>query len=375
MYSIPNSQPTVSGNELAYLREVIDSQHWHGGGPFTSRCHQYFEGQYGVKKALLTHSGTAALEMAALLADFKPGDEFIVPSYTFASTVNAFILRGGVPVWCDVREDTLNMDESLLEDLVTERTKAIVPVHYAGVGCEMKAILDVAKQHDLLIVEDAAQAISATYDGTQLGTLGHLGCLSFHGSKNVVSGEGGALLINDERFPELAEIIWEKGTNRGQFHRGEVDKYTWIRPGSSFLPSELNAAVLLAQLEQVESTTKRRLALWQQYYERLLPLSLDGKLALPTVPSECTHNAHLFYVLLPTEADRDRLMKEMISNGILAVFHYVPLHSSPAGRQISDPVELPRTEALAKRILRLPLFTHMTADEQNTVISIVEKHV
>jgi dTDP-4-amino-4,6-dideoxygalactose transaminase len=297
------------------------------------------------------------LEMAAILADVQSGDEVIMPSYTFVSTANAFVLRGAVPVWCDIREDTLNMDETKIETLITSKTKAIVPVHYAGVGCEMDVIMEIAARHNLLVIEDAAQAVNATYRGRYLGTIGHLGCYSFHETKNLISGEGGALVINDKRFKERAEIIREKGTNRSQFFRGQVDKYTWVDTGSSFLPSELVAAFLYAQLEEADKINEKRLSIWNAYYEGFQSLEKAGKLRLPVIPENCEHNAHMFYIVLPSAEQRDALLNNLTAREINAVFHYIPLHTSPMGRQIHPkPPQLPITEDLASRLLRLPMF-------------------
>ena len=373
MYDIPNSRASITGKELTYLQQALQSGHLHGDGAFTEKCHQLLENRYGVAKVLLTHSGTGALEMAAWLGEIQPGDEFIVPSFTFSSTANAFALRGGIPVWCDIRSDTLNLDESQIENLITERTKAIVPVHYGGVGCEMDTIMDIATRHRILVVEDAAQAIETFYKGRPLGTLGDFGCLSFHGSKNIVAGEGGALFINDERSIERSEIIREKGTNRSQFLRGQVDKYRWIDIGSSYLPSELTAAFLLAQLEEIKAITNRRLAVWQQYIERLTPFADAGKLSLPSIPPDCRHNGHLFYILLPNETERNRVMNAMQAKGILAIFHYVPLHLAPAGKRLDKSVKLPCTEEYSRRLLRLPMYADITHEEVDAVVTTLDR--
>jgi dTDP-4-amino-4,6-dideoxygalactose transaminase len=308
--------------------------------------------------------------MAAILADIQPGDEVIMPSYTFVSTANAFVLRGAVPVWCDIRQDTLNIDETKIEALITPKTKAIVPVHYAGVGCEMDAIMEIAGRYNLLVIEDAAQAVNATYKGRYLGTIGHLGCYSFHETKNFISGEGGALVINDARFVERAEIIREKGTNRSKFFRGLVDKYTWVDCGSSFLPSELIAAFLYAQLEEADKINEKRLSVWGAYEKGLKPLADEGTLRLPVIPPHCGHNAHMFYIILPTEEQRDALMAALKEQGVLSVFHYIPLHTAPMGRSVQPAVpNLSVTEDLAPRLLRLPLFYEMKSDEIKMVIN------
>jgi dTDP-4-amino-4,6-dideoxygalactose transaminase len=320
---------------------------------------------------LLTHSCTAALEIAALLLNIKAGDEVIMPAYTFVSTANAFALRGATPVFVDIRPDTLNIDESEIEAAITPRTKAIVPVHYAGVGCEMDTIMDMAKRRDLSVVEDAAQGVMSTYKGRPLGSIGHLGAYSFHETKNIISGEGGALLANDERFVERAEIIREKGTNRGQFFRGQVDKYTWMDIGSSYLPGEIIAAFLWAQMEEAQLITNRRLAIWQQYHDALAPLEAAGKLRRPIIPAECQHNAHMYYILVDSLATRTRLIKALNEQSISAVFHYVPLHRAPAGTQYARiHGELNNTEHLSDCLLRLPLWVGM--DSVDRVVEALE---
>jgi dTDP-4-amino-4,6-dideoxygalactose transaminase len=354
---IPFNKPYSTGNELAYIAQACRNNRLSGDGPFSQRCHALLEQRIGCHKALLTNSCTAALEMAAILAGIEPGDEVIMPSYTFVSTANAFVLRGGVPVFVDIRRDTLNIDESRIEAAITPRTRAIVPVHYAGVGCEMDAIVAIAARHGLLVIEDAAQGMLASYRGKPLGGIGQLAALSFHETKNVISGEGGALLINDARFADRAEIIWEKGTNRGQFFRGEVDKYTWVDIGSSFLPSELVGAFLQAQLEQAESITQRRLELWRLYHEALAQAEAQGILSRPVVPPHCVHNAHMYYVILGSAEVRNRALASLRKSGVGAIFHYVPLHSSPAGRKLGRaPGELPVTDDISGRLLRLPFW-------------------
>jgi dTDP-4-amino-4,6-dideoxygalactose transaminase len=355
--NIPFNKPYITGRELFYIAQAHADGQLAGDGGFTKKCHAWLEKRMGAKKALLTHSCTAALEMAAILADIQPGDEIIMPSYTFVSTANAFVLRGGVPVFVDIRSDTLNMDEALIEAAVTPRTKAIVPVHYAGVACEMDTIMNIARRHNLLVIEDAAQGIMSTYKGRPLGSIGHLGAYSFHETKNITSGEGGALLINDERFVERAEIIREKGTNRSQFFRGHVDKYTWVDIGSSYLPGEVIAAFLWAQMEEAESITVKRLAIWDQYHAALAPLDTAGMLRRPIIPESCQHNAHMYYILLDSLAVRSHVIQELKAVGINAVFHYVPLHLSPAGKRLARVHgNLPHTEHLAERLLRLPLW-------------------
>lgn len=355
---VPFNKPYMTGKELFYIAEAHFNSMLAGDGPFTKKCHRWLEQETGAQKALLTHSCTAALEMAAILADIQPGDEVIMPSYTFVSTANAFVLRGGVPVFVDIRPDTLNIDETLIEAAITSRTKAIVPVHYAGVACEMDTIMDIARRHNLLVIEDAAQGVLSTYKGKTLGTIGHMGAYSFHETKNVISGEGGALLINDARFIERAEIIREKGTNRSQFFRGQVDKYTWVDVGSSYLPGEVIAAFLWAQLEDASNITARRLAIWEQYHRGLHALERQGRLRRPVVPAECRQNAHMYYILLDSLEERTRLIEDLRREDIFPVFHYVPLHSSPAGRKYGRAHgELPMTEDVSDRLLRLPMWT------------------
>ncbi|MBY3213741.1 dTDP-4-amino-4,6-dideoxygalactose transaminase [Rhizobium laguerreae] len=366
------NRPFMTGKELYYIAEAKFGNMLAGDGPFTKRCHEWLEQTSGCNKSLLTHSCTAALEMAALLLDIQPGDEIIMPSYTFVSTANAFVLRGGVPVFVDIREDTLNLDESLIEAAITPRTRAIVPVHYAGVACEMDTIMRIAKQHGLKVVEDAAQGVMAAYKGRPLGSIGDLAAYSFHETKNVISGEGGALLVNDPALALRAEIIREKGTDRSRFFRGEVDKYTWQEVGSSFLPGELIAAFLWAQLEESERITKDRLAIWHYYHAILEPLETEGLLRRPIVPDDCQHNAHMYYVLLPEERDRQKVLGELKSNGISSVFHYVPLHSSPAGRRYARMSgELPVTTSQSERLIRLPLWVGLTLEQQNRVAAVL----
>jgi dTDP-4-amino-4,6-dideoxygalactose transaminase len=353
----PFNRPYMTGREFVYIAEAHANGMLAGDGPFTKLCHEHLQQQLGAHKALLTHSCTAALEMSALLADIEPGDEVIMPSYTFTSTANAYVLRGGVPVFVDIRPDTLNLDETLVEAAITPRTKAIVPVHYAGVSCEMDAIADIARRHRLMVIEDAAQGVGSSYHGKALGSLGALGCLSFHETKNVISGEGGALLINDPSLAERAEIIREKGTNRSAFFRGQVDKYTWVDAGSSYLPGELIAAFLWAQLQKGDDITRRRLGIWRHYHSTLASLEERGWLRRPIVPAGCVHNAHMYYVLLPSLAARQEVIRLMRERGVSPVFHYVPLHSSPAGKRFGRAATTMRhTDELSDRLLRLPLW-------------------
>lgn len=373
---IPFNRPFMTGKELYYIAEAKFRNMLAGDGSFTKRCHEWLERNCGSDKALLTHSCTAALEMSALLLDISPGDEVIMPSYTFVSTANAFVLRGAVPIFTDIREDTLNLDERLLESAITPRTRAIVPVHYAGVACEMDSILNIAKRHDLKVVEDAAQGVMASYKGRALGSIGDLGAYSFHETKNVISGEGGALLVNDPALSLRAEIIREKGTDRSRFFRGEVDKYTWQEVGSSFLPGELIAAFLWAQLEDAGSITQERLAIWQRYHALLQPLEQEGTLRRPIVPTDCQHNAHMYYVLLAPDIDRQRVLEELKKSEINSVFHYVPLHSSPGGKRYGRTHgELPVTEQQSERLVRLPLWVGLSAEQQERIVEVLRKAI
>lgn len=357
------NRPYMTGRELWHIAQAHANGHLSGDGPFTKQCHAWLEKQTGARKVLLTQSCTAALEMAAILADIQPGDEIIMPSFTFVSTANAFVLRGGVPVFVDIRPDTLNINEALIEAAITPRTKAIVPVHYAGVACEMDTIMDIAQRYKLLVIEDAAQGVMSSYKGRALGSIGHMGAFSFHETKNVISGEGGALLVNDERFAERAEIVREKGTNRSQFFRGHVDKYTWVDIGSSYLPGEVIAAFLWAQLEEAETITKKRLAIWNRYESLLEPLAGRNLIRRPFIPPECQHNAHMFYILLSSLETRTEIISKLKSEDIFAVFHYVPLHSSPGGRKFGRMSgSLPNTERLSDCLLRLPLWIGMDTE-------------
>ncbi len=354
---IPFNKPCIAGAELSYVSQAISGGHASGDGPFTRRAQQMLEQSFGARRVLLTGSCTAALEIAALLCDLGPGDEVILPSYTFVSTANAFVLRGATPVFVDIRPDTLNIDERLIEAAVTPRTRAIFPVHYAGVACEMDEIMAIARRHKLLVVEDAAQGVFAKYKGRWLGTIGHLGCYSFHETKNFSCGEGGALVINHPGLEQRAEILREKGTNRSQFLRGQVDRYTWVDAGSSYAPSDMLAAFLTGQLEHMEKITRRRGQIYDAYAERLAPLAEHGVIRLASVPQHCTPNYHMVYILTDGIDERTALIAHLGKAGILAVFHYVPLHSSPFALQLGLPRrELPVTDDASRRLLRLPIY-------------------
>lgn len=369
---IPFNIPPHIGTEEKNIRDAISAHKICGDGGFTRKDSAWLEQKTGCKKALLTTSCTHALEMAAILADIEPGDEVIMPSYTFVSTANAFVMRGAVAVFCDIRPDTMNIDEALIEDAVTPRTKAIVPVHYAGVGCEMDAIMEIAKRHDLTVVEDDAQGLMSAYKGQPLGTFGPFGCISFHETKNFSMGEGGALLLNDERYIERAEIIREKGTDRSKFFRGQVDKYTWVDRGSSYLPSELNAAYLYAQLEQADKITEDRLSSWRGYYDRLRPLADKGAVGLPFVPKHCRHNAHMFYIKTKDSDERTKLTEYLKKRGIGSAFHYIPLHSAPAGLKYGRFHGEDRfTTKESERLLRLPMYYGLTQSDVDRVCAAV----
>ena len=371
---IPFNKPYLTGKELHYISEAHARGQLAGDGYFTKKCNAWLEEKTGCHKALLTHSCTAALEMAAILADIQPGDEVIMPSYTFVSTANAFVLRGGVPVFVDIREDTLNIDERLIEAAITPRTKAIVPVHYAGVACEMDTIMAIARNHDLLVIEDAAQGVMATYKERPLGSIGDLGCYSFHETRNIISGEGGALLINNPVFADRAEIIREKGTNRSQFFRGQVDKYTWVDIGSSYLPGELISAFLWAQMEDASEITARRLTIWNYYHDALAPLECSGRFRRPILNVNSAHNAHMYYILLSSLRERSRLISGLKQKGIQAVFHYVPLHCALGGRGFSrSHDELALTNALPDRLVRLPLWVGLENEQARVVESVFEE--
>ncbi|WKA27004.1 dTDP-4-amino-4,6-dideoxygalactose transaminase [Bradyrhizobium roseum] len=369
---IPFNLPHATGKEVVYAAEAQRNHHLSGDGTFTKRCHQWIEERTGCARALLTHSCTSALDMAALLLDIKSGDEVILPSYTFVSTANAFVLRGAVPVFVDIREDTLNLDERLIEDAITTRTRAIVPVHYAGVSCEMDSIAAIARRHGLRIVEDAAQGIMAGYKNRALGAIGDLGSFSFHETKNIISGEGGSLMVRDKEFAQRAEIIREKGTDRGRFFRGEVDKYTWQDVGSSFLPSEITAAFLWAQLEEAERITRERMDIWRRYHAMLAPIEQSELLRRPIVPADCQHNGHMYYVLLAPGIDRQAVLRELKGNGIHAVFHYVPLHSSPGGMRFGRAHgDLSLTTSLSERLIRLPMWLGLSEDQQQRICNVL----
>ena len=361
--------PPVVGTEMKYIREAIDNRKICGDGAFTRKCSAWLEKSTGTAKALLTTSCTHATELAAILANVKPGDEVIMPSYTFVSTADAFVLRGAKVVFVDIRPDTMNIDEKLIENAVTEKTKAIVPVHYAGVSCEMDTICDIAKRHNLYVIEDAAQGVMSTYKGKALGTIGDYGCYSFHETKNYSMGEGGALLIKNENNIERAEIIREKGTNRSKFYRGQIDKYTWVNWGSSYLPSDMNAAYLWAQLEKAEEINEDRLNSWGEYYNGLKELADEGKIELPYIPDGCVHNAHMFYIKAKDLEERTSLIKYLKENEINTVFHYIPLHSAPAGMKFGRfSGEDVYTTKESERLLRLPMYYHLTKEDRDKVI-------
>jgi len=364
--------PPYVGKETEYMKAAIDSHKICGDGEFTKRCNAWIEEHTGTAKALLTTSGTQALEMAALLSDIQPGDEVILPSYTFVSTANAFVLRGAKLVFVDIRPDTMNIDEKLIEDAITDKTRAIVPVHYAGVGCEMDTIMDIAKRHNLVVVEDAAQGVNAFYKGRALGSIGDYGCFSFHETKNYSMGEGGAILINRPEQIEDAEIIREKGTDRSRFFRGQVDKYTWVNIGSSFLPSDINAAYLMAQLEMADEINENRLQSWARYNEGLQDLAQEGVIELPYIPEECAHNAHMFYIKTKDMEERKALISYLKDRNIAAVFHYVPLHSAPAGLRFGRFHGEDRyTTKESERLLRLPMYYNLSESDQQKVIDAV----
>ncbi|WP_455558419.1 dTDP-4-amino-4,6-dideoxygalactose transaminase [Agathobaculum hominis] len=369
-----NIPPNV-GNELDYVKQAIDSHKICGDGQFTKKCNAWMEERFNCQKVLLTTSGTTALDMAALLCDLQPGDEVILPSYTFSSTATAFVLAGATLVFVDIRPDTMNIDENKIENAITSRTKVIVAMHYAGVACEMDTIMDIAKRHNLKVVEDAAQAVMSTYKGKALGTIGDFGCYSFHETKNYSMGEGGALLINKPEYNERAEILREKGTNRAKFFRGQVDKYTWVDFGDSYLPSELNAAYLWAQLEQADEINNNRLATWNTYYDALKYLEEMGKLELPHIPAECTHNAHMFYVKLKNLEERTKFIAYLKEHDILSVFHYIPLHSAPAGQKFGHfHSEDVFTTKESERLARLPMYYGLSEGDQGVVIETIKSY-
>ena len=372
---IPFNRPPFIGTEIEYVTKAINSHKICGDGEFTKKCSTWLEERTGAVKVLLTTSCTHATEMSALLANIQPGDEVIMPSYTFVSTADAFVLRGAKVVFVDIRPDTMNIDESLIEDAITDKTKAIVPVHYAGVACEMDTIVDIAKRHNLIVIEDAAQGILSTYKGRMLGTIGDYGCYSFHETKNYSMGEGGALLIKNSDKIETAEIIREKGTNRSKFFRGQIDKYTWVDAGSSYLPSEMNAAYLYAQLQDAQLIFDDRMNTWNTYYKELKPLADEGHIELPTIPEGCDHNAHMFYIKLKNLEERTAFIDYMKANGILCVFHYIPLHSAPAGLKYGRFFgEDKYTTKESERLVRLPMYYGLTNDECLTICETIKKY-
>ena len=367
--------PPFTGREITYIKQAVDAQKICGDGQFTVKCNKWIEDKTGCEKALLTTSCTHATELAALLADIRPVDEVIMPSYTFVSTADAFVLRGATPVFVDIRPDTMNIDETLIEDAITERTRAIVPVHYAGVGCEMDVIMDIAKRHNLMVIEDAAQGIMSTYKGQALGAIGDMGCYSFHETKNFSMGEGGALLMKDSRFIEAAEIFREKGTDRSKFFRGQVDKYRWVNFGSSYLPSDMNAAYLWAQLELADEITQARMARWNQYNELLEDLSDKGLIEQPFIPDYCTHNAHMYYIKVRDLEQRSDFINYMKTKDVLTVFHYVPLHTAPAGIKYGRFHGEDRyTTAESDRLVRLPMYYSLTEDDVNFICECVHEY-
>lgn len=360
--------PPYTGKELDYISKAVENQKICGDGEYTKKCNAWIEEKTGTAKCLLTTSCTHATELAALLADIKPGDEVIMPAYTFVSTADAFVLRGATPVFVDIRPDTMNIDEKKIEDAITDKTRAIVPVHYAGVACEMDTIMEIAKRHHLAVIEDAAQGIMSSYKGKALGTFGDFGCFSFHETKNYSMGEGGALLIRDGKNIEEAEILREKGTNRSKFYRGQIDKYTWVNYGSSYLPSDMNAAYLYAQLEMADEINDARMACWNRYYENLSPLAETGRIELPHVPEGCVHNAHMFYIKTADIEERSRLIAYLKENGIMAVFHYIPLHTAPAGLRFGRFHGEDRyTTKESERLLRLPMYYRLTLSDVNYI--------
>lgn len=372
MIKIPFNKPFLTGKEVQYIEQAVQSGKISGDGMFTKKCHEFFEKQYGFKKVLLTTSCTDALEMAAILVNIAPGDEVIMPSYTFVSTSNAFVLRGAKIVFADSEADHPNMDVTKIESLITNKTKAIVPVHYAGVACDMDAIMALANKHNLFVIEDAAQAIDSFYKGKPLGTIGHLAAFSFHETKNIISGEGGMLAINDERFFERAEIIREKGTNRSKFFRGEVDKYGWVDIGSSFLPSEITAAFLYAQLENLETIQTKRKALWNTYYEQLKALEEQGKIKLPKNFEGRTNNAHMFYIIAKNIEERTQLIGHLRNDGVHPVFHYLSLHESPFYAEKHDGRELPNCNQFADCLVRLPFYYELSESDVHTITTLVK---
>ena len=373
---IPFNKPYSTGHELEYLAQVLSSNHLSGDGQFTQKCHSWLENHTNSRKALLTHSCTAALEMAAMLIGISAGDEIIMPSYTFVSTANAFVLRGGIPVFVDIRPDTQNINEALIEVAITSKTKAIVPVHYAGVACDMDTIMDIANRYDLFVIEDAAQAIGGQYKGRALGSIGHLGCYSFHQTKNIQCGEGGALLINDDLFLVRAEILREKGTNRRQFVAGQVDKYTWVDIGSSYLMADILAACLYGQFSKSKEIQGKRKIIWDTYFDGLKEWAVTNRVQLPYIPDVCEQAFHMFYLILPSTKARSNFIEHMNSEGITTVFHYLPLHESPMGKQFNTSNnKCPVTCGTSDRLVRLPFFNDLTHEELTSVISVVKQYV
>lgn len=366
------NKPPYVGEEIRYIEEAVKAQKICGDGQFTKKCNKWFEDKTGAAKVLLTTSCTHATELAALLLDIQPGDEVIMPAYTFVSTADAFVLRGATAVFVDINPKTMNIDENLIEDAITEKTKAIVPVHYAGVSCEMDKIMEIAKKHNLYVVEDAAQGVMSTYKGKALGTIGDYGCYSFHETKNYSMGEGGALLIRDGKNAELAEIIREKGTNRSKFFRGQIDKYTWVEAGSSYLPSDMNAAYLWAQLQKADEINENRLQSWNRYYEGLKDLEEAGKIELPYIPEYCEHNAHMFYIKAKDLEERSALISYLKENGVTAVFHYIPLHTAPAGKEYGRfHGEDKYTTKESERIIRLPMYYELDEQDAKKVMDLI----
>ncbi len=374
MNTIPFNVPPVTGDELSYIEDAIKSKKICGDGKYTHLCSQWLENRLESPGVLLTTSCTHATEMAALLCDIKTGDEVIMPAYTFVSTADAFVLRGATIKFVDIRPDTMNIDEKLIEGAITDRTKAIVPVHYAGISCEMDTIMDIAKRHNLFVIEDAAQGMLSLYKDKYLGTIGDMGCFSFHETKNYSMGEGGAILLKDPKNMELAEIIREKGTNRSKFYRGQIDKYTWVEAGSSYLPSELNAAYLWAQLLHAEEIFNSRMKIWNKYKEELEELEREGKIQLPFIPKECKHNAHMFWIKTKNIDERTKLIEYLKKHDVLAVFHYIPLHTAPAGKKYGVFCGIDKyTTKESERLLRLPLYYHMKDDDAVRVIELIKK--
>lgn len=371
---IPFNIPTYTNKTLNYIKDVFNSTHVSGDGKYTKLCNQWFKTQLKCKEALLVHSGTAALELAAIVADLQPGDEVIMPSYTFCSTANAFVLQGAIPVFVDIRPDTLNIDETKIEAAITNKTKVIVPVHYAGVSCEMDAIMDIARRHNLLVIEDAAQAFDSYYKGRPLGTIGDIGCFSFHETKNIMSGEGGLFVTNNLKFAERAEIIREKGTNRSKFFRGQIDKYTWVDKGSSYLPSDIIAAYLYSILEVADKIQKKRINVWNEYYNAFTRLEKEGKVKRPTIPVHCSNNGHMFYLLFNDLETRTNFINFLKENEIYAPFHYIPLHSATAGvKYCKTPFSMNVTNRVSDALVRLPMFYDITDEEVKKIINVVLK--